>query len=220
MFSTALQKWQAPWAEGPADPVYYFKPATVEERELFESEASGFRAGRVFPWDLQNAFFGGLKALLPDDPENIDRLTEINQRAAAGEEISPAEMAELQEVTDALTQYWPAYRSLVEQAARREAIMPVLAVRRFMQGWERVTDADGQPVVLKRGIDGRVSDDCMKVMDAITIRTLGLTIYNHLYAVGAEKNSAPPSKSGSDRKTSGRAGRGKSAKTSGTKTQH
>lgn len=219
MFSTAVKDWQAPWADEPADPKYFVKAATVEERELFEAEAAAFRAARVFPWDLQNAFFDGLKALLPADPEEVERIQDINLRVTSGDEASAAELAELQEVTDALTEYWPGYRKLVEQTARREAIMPVLAVRRFLQGWERVKDQDGQDVPLKRGLDGRVTDGCMQHMDTVTIRSLGLFIYNALYAVGAEKNSVPPSKSGSVRKTSSRAGRGKSATTSGKKTQ-
>lgn len=219
MFSTATQRWQAPWAEGEGNPAYFYRAATVEERELFEAEAAAFRAARVFPWDLQAAFFAGLQALLPDDAEAIERLSDINQRASDGTEISAAETAELQEVTDALTQYWPGYRQLVEQAARREAIMPVLAVRRFMVGWENVTDAEGRSVALIRGLDGRVHDASMKLLDTVTIRSLGLAIYHQLYAVGTEKNSAPPSASAPARRTSGRAGRGRSATTSGKKTR-
>ena len=97
--------------------------------------------------------------------------------------------------------------------------MPVLAVRRFLKGWDNVADAEGKPATLKRGLDGRVAEDSIQLMDTVTIRSLGLHIYNYLYAVGAEKNFAPPSKSGSVRKTSSRAGRGKSATTSGKKTQ-
>lgn len=219
MFSTALQSWQAPWANDATDPKYYFKPATVEERELFEAEAAAFRAGRVFPWDLTNAFFDGLRELLPDEPEIVDLFGDIHTRDSDGEAVTAAELVELHEVTDALTQYWPAYRKLVDQAARREAIMPVLAVRRFLRGWEQVLDSEGQPAPLKRGLDGRVAEECMQRMDTITIRSLGLNIYNYLYAVSAEKNSVPPSKSVSVRKTSSRAGRGKLATTSGKKIQ-
>lgn len=217
--STQPKSWQAPWAEGEDKPVFYFRPATVTERELFEAEAAGYRAGRVFPWDLENQFFEGLKTLLPDDLDNVDRLVELRRRANDGEQLDGAEQEELDKVTAALTDYYPPFRSLIEQIARREAIVPLMAVRRFLVGWDRVTGVDNQPLMFKVGIDQCVPDGLIAALEPVLLKTLGLEIYQQLYAQSAEKNSEPPLKSAEDLKISGAAGPGRSKKTSGRKTR-
>ena len=217
-------RWQADWDVKSEDgAVFYYRAATVTERELFEAEAAGYRAGRVFPWDLTNQFFSGLAALLTEDPESVDRMAEVHRRSVYGEDLTPAEQAELDEVSNALIQHWPGYRLLIEQSARRDAVMPVLAVRRFVCGWENVVDDDGNLVPFTRGLDGMVPEQSLKSITPLTLKSLGMEIYSNLYATGEAKNSEPPSKSGGGQRTSKprssakRAGR--SVRTSGTKTQ-
>lgn len=217
-------RWQAEWdAKTEGGAVFYYRAATVTERELFEAEAVGFRAGRVFPWDMTAKFFDGLMALLPEDPESVDRLVDVHRRSAFGETLTPAEQAELDQVADALIQHWPAYRMLVEQSARRDAVMPVIAVRRFVCGWENLVDDEGNPVAFSRGLDGMVPEASLKAISPLTLKSLGMEIYNSLYATGEAKNSEPPSKSGGGQRTSKprstvkKAGR--SGTTSGSKTR-
>jgi hypothetical protein len=217
-------RWQADWDVKTQDgAVFYYRAATVTERELFEAEAAGYRAARVFPWDLTNQFFAGLQALLPEDPESIDRVCDVHRRNIYGEEISAAEQAELDQVSDALVQHWPGYRLLIEQSARRDAVMPILAVRRFVCGWENVVDGNGDPVPFTRGLDGMVPELSLKSVTPLTLKSLGMEIYSNLYATGEAKNSAPPSKSGGGQRISKprnsvrKAGR--SVTTSGPKTQ-
>lgn len=217
-------RWQAEWdAKSEGGAVFYYRAATVTERELFEAEAAGYRAGRVFPWDLQDKFFAGLQALLPEDPEAVDRLADAHRRSSYGEELTSAEQAELDQVTDALVQHWPGYRLLIEQAARRDAIMPVLAVRRFVTGWENVNDDAGNPVACTRGLDGMVTESSLSAVPPITLKRLGMEIYGNLYATGEAKNSVPPSKSGGVQRTSKARQSAKKvgslATTSGSKTQ-
>jgi hypothetical protein len=216
-------RWQAEWDAKEADgAVFYYRAATVTERELFEAEAAGYRATRVFPWDITNQFFAGLRALLPDDAESVDRLADVHRRSVYGEELEPTEQAELDQVSDALMQHWPGYRLLIEQAARRDAVMPVLAVRRFVVGWDHVLDASGAPVAFTRGLDGMVPETALNHITALTLKSLGMEIYGNLYATGEAKNSAPLLKSGGGQRTSkvrrSATTRGKSAKTSGPKT--
>ena len=217
-------RWQAEWdAKSEGGAVFYYRAATVTERELFEAEAAGYRAGRVFPWDMTNQFFAGLQAFLPEDPEAVDRVADAHRRSVYGEELTPAEQAELDQVADALVQHWPGYRLLIEQAARRDAIMPVLAVRRFVTGWDNVLDGAGNTVACTRGMDGMVTEGSLSAVSPITLKRLGMEIYGNLYATGEAKNSVPPSKSGGVQRTS-KARRsvkkvGSSATTSGTKTQ-
>ena len=217
-------RWQADWDVKSEDgAVFYYRAATVTERELFEAEAAGYRAGRVFPWDLTNQFFAGLAALLTEDPESVDRMAEVHRRSVYGEELTPAEQAELDQVADALVQHWPGYRLLIEQAARRDAIMPVLAVRRFVTGWDNVLDGAGNTVACTRGMDGMVTEGSLSAVPPITLKRLGMEIYGNLYATGEAKNSVPLLKSGGVQRTS-KARRsvrkvGSSATTSGRKTQ-
>lgn len=216
-------RWQAEWDAKTGGAVFYYRAATVTERELFEAEAAGYRAGRVFPWDLQNQFFAGLSALLPEDAESIDRLADAHRRSLYGEDLEAAAQAELDQVSDALIQHWPGYRLLIEQTARRDAVMPVLAVRRFVVGWENVSDDSGAPVAFARGLDGMVTEESLRNVTPLTLKSLGMEIYSNLYSTGEAKNSAPPSKSGGGQrisKTRRSATKvGKSAKTSGPKTQ-
>lgn len=215
-------RWQAEWDVKTGGAVFYYRAATVTEREMFEAEAAGYRAGRVFPWDLTKQFFAGLSALLPNDPESIDRLADAQRRSMYGEDLEAAEQAELDQVSDALIQHWPGYRLLIEQTARRDAVMPVLAVRRFVVGWENVFDDNGAPVACTRGLDGMITEDSLRNVVPLTLKSLGMEIYSNLYATGEAKNSEPPLKSGGGQRTSTprssvkRAG--KSAKTSGQKT--
>lgn len=217
-------RWQAEWdAEAEGGAVFYYRAATVTERELFEAEAAGYRAARVFPWDMINQFFEGLKALLPDDPESVDRLVDVHRRSLYGEYLTPPEQAELDEVSSTLIQHWPGYRLLIEQSARRDAVMPILAVRRFVCGWENLADDAGNPVEFTRGMDGMVPEESLKAITPLTLKSLGMEIYSNLYATGEAKNSEPPSKSGGGQRTSKprstvkKAGR--SGTTSGRKTR-
>lgn len=217
-------RWQAEWdAKSTDGAVFLYRAATVTERELFEAEAAGYRATRVFPWDLQNQFFSGLQALLPEDPENVDRLADAHRQSMYGKDLEPQAQAELDQVKDALTEHWPGYRLLIEQSARRDNVMPVLAARRFLVGWDNVFDASGAPVAFTRGLDGMVPEALLKHVTPLTIKALGMEIYGSLYASGEAKNFAPPLKSGGDQRTSKARSiattRGKSAKTSGRRTR-
>ena len=217
-------RWQADWDVKSADgAVFYYRAATVTERELFEAEAAGYRAGRVFPWDLTNQFFVGLGALLPEDPESVDRLSDVHRRSVYGEDLNATEQAELDQVSDALIQHWPGYRLLIEQSARRDAVMPILAVRRFVCGWENVADEKGVAVPFSRGLDGMVPEQSLRSITPLTLKSLGMEIYSNLYATGEAKNSEPPSKSGGGQRTSKPRSSvkmaGRSATTSGTKTR-
>lgn len=218
-------RWQPPWASGPDDPVYFYRIASLTDRDLFEAEAVRYGAARVFPWDLSAKFAEGLAALLPDNPDDVARLTELQGRVGNGETLGALEQSELDKVSLALGQYWPPFGQLVDQAARRDALMPMLAVRRFLISIDGMVDAEGNALVLKRGLDGLVIEEQLSGIEPVVLRLLGLEIYASLYARGAEKNSEPPLKSGGDQKTSPsprkrRAAGGRSAKTSGPKTRH
>lgn len=199
--STAAQSWRPSWVDEAEAPTFTWRAPTVTERELFEGEMARHNALAVFPWDIATAFREGLAHLLADDPEEAERLEEIRSRQVAGEALTPVETGLLAETIAALMQYWPGYRLVVEQQARRETLLPLVAFRKFVTGWEgKVGPEDELPCT--RGIDGMIKEEIVGQIDPSYMRSLGVTIYNGMYARGAEKNSAPPSPSVGDPPTS------------------
>ena len=219
------QKWSPSWIDSTPKPVFHWRHGSVIERAQLEAEAAGeYRAAEVPGWVLQDALATGLRKLLPDDAdaEERERLIALAASEMAGETLADADAAILAEARAALADNWPPYRALLAQQSRRESLIPMLTFRRFVTGWDGVTDRAGQPVAYSRDLDGAVSDSALALIDPMMMLVLGLQIFNALYARGLEKNFAPRSKSGSARRISGTARRspaaGKSAGTSGRKT--
>jgi hypothetical protein len=216
--STAPRTWRPEWL-GEETPTFTWRVPTVIERELFEGGMAAYNALAVYPWHIAQQFRAGLSALLPADPDEAERLDELRTRQSAGEELSAADVASLDEATGALMQYWPGYRLIVAQASRREAVLPLVAFRHFVAGWEGLS-FKGEPVTIARGLDGLITDDVMARIDPMIIRALGIEIYGAMYDRSAEKNFVPPSPSDDGPRTSKPKTRkgGKSAPTSGETT--
>lgn len=215
IISTAPREWRPVWiTENP--PLILWRVATVIERDLFEGSLAQYNALPAMPWVIDNQFRTGLAALLPDDPDRVASLCELRSRLSADEALTPHETALYDEAVAALMEYWPGYRAIVAQAAKRESLLPTLAFQKFVTGWEGLTFND-DPVAYQRGIDMQITDDVMAQVDPMIIRSLGLEIYRAMYDRSAEKNSAPPSPSGGGRRTSKAKTRraGKSAQTDG-----
>jgi hypothetical protein len=211
--------WRASWIT--PSPAITWRRASVIERDMFEAEVAGeHRAGRIMPWEWQSAFVEGMRALLPDDPEGA-RLIELAQLRAKGESLDATDAALLRQAEEVMHEHWPDYRRLRAQEERREAVLPVLAFRRFVTGWEGLTDGEGAPIIFAQSL-GVVADDVLAQIPPIIIKACGITAYNGQYIRGTEKNLGALSKSGDARKTSGirpgsRAG-GTSRAKSGAKT--
>jgi hypothetical protein len=216
------QVWRPSWTSADDRPEIGWRPAGVVERDLFEGKLAIYNALPVYPWNIAEQFRAGLSALLPNQPEDAERLDQIRERTVNGAtDIDPVEASDLAEATTALMKYWPGYRDLVGQAANREAVMPVMAFREFVTGWKNVRASDGKTVIeLQRGLDGLITQECLREVDPLMIRACGIAIYNGMFPGGLEKNSAPPSPSDDAPKTSkGTTPKGgKSTKTTGEKT--
>lgn len=176
-------------------PRLFYRAPSVIERDLFEGEVSGvYRAPRIFPWDLQAAFAAGLLALLADNADEAARIAELAQMESAGESLDPIAMADLTRARDLVGELWPPYQSMIAQAARRDSVVPVLAFRRFVTGWDGLEDDDGA-IPFARGLDGFIPDSALQRIAPMIIRVLGIEIYNGMYLTkSAEKNSAQESK--------------------------
>lgn len=215
------QIWWPSWMPEADRPEIGWRPAETVERDLFEGRMAVYNALPVYPWNIAEQFRAGLAALLPNQPEDAERLDQIRERTVNGDtDVNPIDAADLAETTRALMKYWPGYRDLVEQAANREAIMPGMAFREFVTGWKNLKTADGRQIEIRRGLDGMIAKECMREIDPLIIRACGIAVYNGMFPGGLEKNSEPPSPSADDppisKGTTKKAG--KSTKITGEKT--
>lgn len=219
--STGPHVWRPRQMDAATAPTFTYRIPTVTERELFEAGMAVHNATAVYDWNIREQFRAGLAALLPEDPGEAERLIELLTRQQDGDTLVAVEIASLDEAADALRQYWPGYRLLVERAARREHVLPIAAFRAFVVGWEGKVGPD-DTLACVRGIDGLIAESVLGRIDPILIRLLGVHLYAEMYGLGEEKNFEAPSKSGGAPKISRKppkAKRGKSAPTNGRKTR-
>lgn len=183
-----------PWlADDPAAPAFRLRAGSVIEREMLEAELAGeYRAGRVWPYELAQVLADAFRAIGGEDASMLIDLVqrELAHTVGDGEPLGDTERATLDGARQVAVEHWPDYAALVGQMQRREALLPVLAFRRFCTGW------DNLPVTFARGLGGMIADAALKGVKPLYIRAAGIAAYNLLYLdESAEKNSAPPSSS-------------------------
>lgn len=213
----------------PDAPVYYIRVGNVTDRGNFEAELSGkYRAGRVFGFEMAQAFTNGVTTLLGDDPER-DTLIEMVNREAGGEVLEAADRQLLAQARDVLAEHWPEYASLLEQSSRRRELAPIVAFRRFVVAVDRAAP-DWTPdnparehIPFARGLDGLIREADLKAVDPLELVRVGNEAVGLLYATGEERNFPQPSKSGDAPQTSPSAATskegGKSGASAGKKTR-
>lgn len=208
--ASKFEPFTPPWLEGKDDaPVYRIRAGNVFERGNLEAELSGtHRAGRVFGFEMIDAFQQGIVNLLADDPER-ETLVALVLQDAAGETLAEADRQTLIRARDVLAEHWPDYAALVAQSERRRELAPILAFRRFCVGWENVA------AEYRRGSDALIPMDVLATVDPLEMLAAGNYAYGLLYAAGQERNFPQPSKSDAAPETSPSAGSSKEDGTSG-----
>lgn len=212
--TTAPRPWPLPWGDGKTH--FMLRAGDVIERGEFEAGLAEMDAGQVWDWQLEEVFHQGVMALLPDNPEEVERIREISTAINCGEKVSREDQALIDSAKEAVRRAWPAYRSLLAQAARRNELIPTLAFQWFVSGWEGPNLPEH-----RTGIDGRLDISVMKAITPMVVRLAGTAAYQLLYATNAEDFFArplPPAKS--PKPSTKRASRkgGSSAARSGRKT--
>ena len=200
--SEAPVPWPVPWNDKQQ---FFFRPGDVVERGEFECElAADYRAGRVYPFQLEVAFAAGIKALLPERPDDAAAILDWQAQEAAGEELAPDEAAALAKAREEVGLHWPPYAALLKQIERRKGMVPIAAFRRYCSGWE----GEGLPPY-EKGLDGLVTLGAMRKLDALYHDAGGLFAYQLQYLTepseddpGDRGNSGRPSKSGEGPKIS------------------
>jgi hypothetical protein len=213
--SKAPVAWPVPWNAGQQ---VFFRPGDVIERGEFESDLAGdYGAGRVYSFQLSEAFAAGLLAVLRDSPDDAARLIEWEGLDSRAEKLAPDEAAAVTAARQTVSEHWPPYRVLAKRLERRRTMTPIAAFRRYCAGWE----GEGLPKY-EAGGDGFVTLDLMRRIDPVLVEAGGMFAYSLQYAADQEGNSAAPSKPVEGRRTSNsgpRKAAGKSRGKSGSRTR-
>lgn len=213
--TTAPTAWPLPWNK---DVVFMIRAGDVIERDMFEADLADLGADRVHDFQLTEAFLAGVEVLLDGHPEDIARIREAmaaTDALADGEELPADERALLEGARQAVQKAWPPYQTLLSQSSRRAKLIPTLAFRRFVTGWQ----GPDMPA-FEKDIEGNVSLAAMKAIAPIVMRIAGQRAYALLWATGELGNSAPLLRSDKSRQRSKGTPRkaGSSVKRSGVKT--
>lgn len=192
------KKWSPGWVKkekGVKVPVFHLRPGTVLERDEFEGDLEGrHNAGGVALYVIREIAREGITALAdsPDDAETMIALVEqdhdLQTKKDGAEPMDAKAKAQLREVFDILQKHWPDYRDAVAQNARHNNLLPTLAFMRWCDGWENLTDADGEPVEYSRNARGEIPDDVLRRIPALMLRAAGLEAYQVQYGRGQAKN--------------------------------
>lgn len=178
MLSTTTPHRHSPrWLKGAKKPVFLLRAGGVVERAELEAELSGrFNAGRVFSFELLDAFASGVEKLLADDPGREELLALARREADPdGEKLTEDENRLLNQVRDVLAKHWPDYRALRERMAMRREMAPIVALRRFLVGWENVKGA------FEIGPDSLVTEATLARIDPLQMLDAGHAAYQLLY---------------------------------------
>lgn len=209
--------WTVPFGKGGT--VFMLRAGDVIERGEIEADLAELGAGRVFDFQIEEAFDAGLSALLKDHPDHLARVREVAAAQAAlgpGEQLPMDEQGLLDGAREIVKANWAPFRSLIGQASRRNELVATLAFQRFCTGWKGEDLPD-----YRTSIDGRVDLEVMAQVPPVLIRLAGLRAYQALYATDQEGNSGRPLRSDKSRKPSNSGSSrkaGSSGKRSGGKT--
>lgn len=168
------------------EPVFHLRFGDILERSAFEAEIEGVhRAGEVPRFLLLEAAVAGVRKLLPEG-EDRDHLIELLESDERSED--PAEDAQRKQAHEILSKHWPTYKALIEQEARRNALLPTLAFLTFVDGWDNVTDRQGKPLPFARDENGEMQRELAGALDPLIVRSVGVQAYNLQYGRGEAKN--------------------------------
>jgi hypothetical protein len=201
--SAAPQPFTPPWCLGqdgsplPGARTYLVRPGGIMDRAMFEGVIAGppYNAGRVFPWDLITSAEGAVNHLMAGDDLAASRGQLLDALAAwranmLTPEALPADVVQLLAGVEMALRTYPEYAELRRAEARRTQVLPVLAAKWFLAGWQGI-DAPFQ-----LGPDGKVAESCLIAIPAPDLNALGWHAYNSMYAEQHRPLSPPPSTSG------------------------
>lgn len=197
----------------PDAPAFLVRVAGIDRRALFEAELSGppWNGGRVHDFELAEELAAAAGAWL--EPADLPTMAAVLQLRRIGEPLDAAQMAILSTLETQAAQNWPPYQALLRRRHNRHVLGPLLALRRFLVGWENI-DA---PFAADR--EGCPTDATLDVLSEVERHLVGRLILGGLHLSADEGNGfAPPMQSPAGPATSGAAGGRKTAGRAGKST--
>lgn len=179
-------------------PKFILRAGGVIERGMMEGELAGppYRAGDVYPWEKTAALRSGVETLLAGD-EGASELIDLIAAAAQGgeSELSAADKQKLADMRAIMTEHWPPYAELIAREERRRKVAPILAFRRYCVAIEGNASKMAEPIAIKLGRDGLVSDETLQEVDPTLLTMAGNEAFALQYGGGQVKNSERLSRS-------------------------
>ncbi len=184
-------------ADDPKAPAYHLAVATHLLRAEFRQACAA--AGLRYPNDAQlfAAQRAAISAAGASNAGDLLALVEAGEAKSADPELELPDgtLERLAALQSVLIEQDEAYARLIASRVRFASLMPLVAARMCLRGWENVTDADGKPVPFRRGPQGVPDDDLEHVPESqlheLGAKAVALMTVSETQA----KNSASPSRS-------------------------
>ncbi len=184
-------------ADDPKAPAYLLAVASHLLRAEFRQACTA--AGMQYPSDGQ--LFAALRvAIKASGVSNGDDLLALVDagEAKGGDpslELPEGTLDRLRELQRVVAEQDEAFARLLASRVRFGNLMPLVAARMCLRGWENVFDDDGKPVPFRRGPQG-VPDDDLEFIPEAHLHELGNKAVSMMTVTETQsKNSASPSRS-------------------------
>lgn len=189
----ATPKKGAKAKEAKPGPRFRIRMGSLIERAEFDAELDGrHSASPVAPFVMLETAVAGVRALLSEadgaEAEELLRSFHGDSGDPDAPEVSAKDRQRVTMIQEILEERWPDYGRLVRRNARYRQLSPLLALQRWVDGWEDVTGTDGKPLEYERDDSGQIPDGVLRRLAPALIFAVGNSAHNFQYATGEEKN--------------------------------
>lgn len=182
-----------PGLEGEVKPVYYYRVATLRQREEFRVKVATEIGDLPTAAEIRRHAEAGIAELV-DDPEERAALTPLLDRIEAGEALDQVDLDRWSTVDAALRALWPQYAAAQMRRMRWNAVAPRIAAQLLLTGWQDVPDA-----LPYRRTFGQVPDEVIASLSAYDLAAVGSHLIGTMFVARADaKKPASPSGSAGD----------------------
>lgn len=173
--------------------VYLLATPTLMQRAAFKRDLVSLGATMHDRPALLAALRADLRAAAP---YNLDQLIEVlDGYEAAPDEADSATKAEVDGMMRLARAYAGEYAQRLGDNAHFNDVLPIVACKHFLVGWEGVTDADGKPAPFAR-VNNQTTDATLMAIPAAELVAVGMRAFLRMVVPdGIKKNSASPSPS-------------------------
>lgn len=160
---------------------YIIKPASMFERQQFESELASppYNAGIFYDWHVHEAVDDFIATSLTG---NVKAAAQEAVIAVRNDNADAEQLALSDTVIEKATEYSKPYQALLARRARRATYLPYLATKMFLVGWESREHEFSAEY-------GRVTDKALNTLSQSDLTIIGLTAFRFINLDDAEKKA-------------------------------